>query len=136
MTNNIAVAVLNPSVEEVLQRIVKACSETKGRDLVALDVSKISDVTRYFVITTGHSDRQVQGITNKIIEALSQVGIEPDSIEGLDQAHWVLVDLGDIVVHVFYEPTRAYYDLDGLWASAKKIEVADESDRNNHPHAA
>ena len=136
MTDNIAVAVLNPSTEEVLEKIIKACSETKGRDIVALDVSTISDVTKYFVIATGHSDRQVLGISNKIVETLSEVGVEPDSVEGLDQAHWVLMDLGDVVVHVFYEAARSYYDLEGLWATAKRLPLAPNEPVNRRYAAA
>ncbi|MCO6430418.1 MAG: ribosome silencing factor [Deltaproteobacteria bacterium] len=127
MTENVAVAVLNPSLEELLDKIIKACGEAKGKDTVLLDVSKISDIAQYFVIVSGRSDRQVQGISNKIIQSITEMGIAPTSVEGLEEGQWVLMDTGDVVVHVFYEPTREYYDLEGLWASAKRLEVGSKN---------
>jgi len=103
--------------------VVQGCAEGKGTQVVALSVSGVSDVADYFVIASGRSDRQVQGIVNKAIEMLDQRGIKPISIEGFDQGHWILVDFGDVVLHVFYEPMREHYNIEGLWSRGKKVDL-------------
>lgn len=106
---------------ELAKIIINACSDARAKDPVVLNVKPISDITDNFIIVSGRSDRHVQGITNKIIAALQVAGLEPESVEGFEKAHWVLIDLGEVVVHVFYEPVREYYDLEGLWARATKV---------------
>ena len=127
MTKNLADAFGDSQSRGVVQKIVHACQEAKGQDLAVLDVKKIFDLSDYFIVVSGRSDRQVQGISNKIIEALIQEGIAPVVIEGLDEGQWVLLDFGNVIVHVFYEATRHYYDFDALWARALRIEIADGS---------
>ena len=112
-----------PSSSQLVKRIVGACSDAKGRDIVVLDVSKSFSVASYFVIVSGRSDRQVQGISNRILHDLHQVGFKPYSTDGLEQGQWVLLDCDDVVVHVFYEPLRSHYNLESLWASAKKVNI-------------
>ena len=107
----------------VVNEIINACSDAKGKDILVLDLRKVSDMTQYFVLVSGRSDRQVQGIANKALAALAQHGCRPDSIEGLEEGHWVLCDLGDVVLHVFYEGTRQHYDLEGLWFRADRLPV-------------
>lgn len=109
--------------QEILSSIVNACQEAKGSDISLLNVSKIYDVAEYFVVVSGRSDRQVQGIANKVIQALAKFNIQPSIIEGMEEGHWVLIDFGDLVLHAFYEPTRKYYDVDTLWARAERIEL-------------
>jgi len=108
----------------VLKRVVEACEDVKGQDVAVLDVRRISDFTDYFVVVSGRSDRQVQGITNRVVEELHQLGIDTYSVEGYEDAQWVLIDCGDVVVHVFYEPVREYYDLESLWIQAPKVELS------------
>lgn len=116
----IATNKMTPS--ELAAKIVQACEDTKGQDVLVLDTSGRSDLANYFVIVSGRSDRQVQGIAHRINAMLEENGQEPLSIEGLDQGHWVLLDCEDVVVHVFYEPVRAKYDLEGLWHRAKRVD--------------
>ena len=111
------------TASHVMKRIVSAASDAKGRDIVVLDVSKVSDIASYFVIVSGRSDRQVQGISNRILDGLREEGTKPFSTDGLDKGHWVLMDFSDVVVHVFYEPMREHYNLESLWASAKRVKV-------------
>ncbi|MBX7138886.1 MAG: ribosome silencing factor [Oligoflexia bacterium] len=121
-----AAEVLNPGPGTplgVVNEIINACSDAKGKDILVLDVRKVSDMAQYFVLVSGRSDRQVQGIANKALEALAQHGYHPDSIEGLEEGHWVLCDLGDVVLHVFYEATRQHYDLEGLWFRAGRLQI-------------
>jgi ribosome-associated protein len=91
-------------------------------DPVVLEVKKLSSFTDFFVICSGTSDRQVQAIAGHIEEKLGAEKIRPLSVEGKREGRWVLLDYGDVVVHVFYQPVRDFYDLERLWADAPRIE--------------
>jgi ribosome-associated protein len=126
MKNNLALVVKDDAGSiDVVRRVVQACEDVKGMDVVALDVRAISDLSDYFVVVTGRSDRQVQGITNRVIEELLTIGVKPLSVEGYEDSQWVLIDCGDVVVNVFYEPVRAFYDIESLWMRARRVEVAE-----------
>lgn len=98
--------------------VVEACEEGKGTDLTVLSVSEAFGLADYFVIASGRSDRQVQGIANRIIHRAEEAGLKPIAVEGLEKAHWVLIDFGGVIAHVFYESVREMYDLEGLWTNA------------------
>lgn len=115
------VQVKEQSAEEILQHVVAACADAKGKDITILDVSKIFDLANYFVIVTARSDRQAQGISNRVIDTLMEHKTDPYSVDGLEEGHWVLVDYGDVILHVFYEPVREHYNIEGLWAAATKV---------------
>ena len=104
--------------------LVNAALEAKAADIKVLDVRHRSDVSNYVIIASGNSDRQVQGITNRILHQCKDAGIEVTSVEGLEKAHWVLIDCADILVHVFYLPARQHYDLEGLWMDATPLKVS------------
>ena len=110
----------------VLRRVAvaaAAASAKKGSDIVALDVGDILSITDAFVITSGSNVRQVRTIVDEIEKAMKeQLSVPPSSVEGLDDATWVLLDFGDMVVHVFHDETRAYYELERLWADAPRID--------------
>jgi ribosome-associated protein len=125
MKNNLALVVKDDAGSmQVVERVVQACEDVKGQDVVALDMRTISDFSDYFIVVTGRSDRQVQGITNRVIEELLTIGIKPLSVEGYEESQWVLIDCGDVVVNVFYEPVRDFYDVESLWMRARKLDVA------------
>lgn len=107
----------------VAKQIVEACEDVKGGEVVVLDVASISDFADYFIVASGRSDRQVQGITNRVIEELGRHGVRPLSVEGYEDGQWVLIDCGDVVAHIFYEPVRSEYDLEGLWMRARKLDI-------------
>ncbi len=88
-----------------------------------LDLREVTSFTDYFVICSGANSRQVQAIANEIQQKLSETGERPTNVEGLENAEWVLLDYGDLVVHVFSEPARAYYDLDRLWRTAQEVSI-------------
>jgi ribosome-associated protein len=111
-------------------QVANACAEAKGKDITVLDMSKMLTLSDYFVVTSGRSDRQVQGIANRIIDALAAHGVHPLSCEGLDEGQWVLVDYGDVIVHVFYEPMREHYDIEGLWTRARRLVVTEDESGN------
>lgn len=110
------------TAEELLHLVVQGCSEAKGRDIKVLDVSKVFGLASYFVIVSGRSDRQAQGICNRVIDTLAQHEVSPLSVDGMEDGQWVLADFGDVMMHVFYEPVREYYNLEGLWATADRVQ--------------
>ena len=98
-------------------------SAKSGRDIVVLDVGDIISITEMFVLVSATNVRQVRTVVEEIEVALKASDDEgPRAIEGLDDASWVLMDYGDVIVHVFLEETRAYYDLDRLWADAPVVQ--------------
>ncbi len=99
----------------------RAALDHKAVDLVILDVRALSSFTDYFIICSGNSDRQVQAITSHIEEKLGQEGILPMGLEGKSGGRWALLDYGDVVIHVFYQPVREFYDLERLWADAPRV---------------
>jgi len=80
----------------------------------------------YFIICSGQSSRHVQGIASFIEESLAKEGIYPLGIEGFTQGSWILMDYNEVIIHIFYKPIREFYDLEGLWSSAKRIEAQTE----------
>jgi ribosome-associated protein len=94
----------------------------KAIDTIIIDVSEISSFADYFVICSGKSDRQVRAIAEHIQLVLKEQHILPNHIEGLETGQWVLMDYDDCVVHIFFEPIRTFYDLEGLWSDAKRLE--------------
>ena len=101
---------------------LKAVYEKKARDVVVLDVRELTSVADVFIICSGRSNRQVTALAERIKAVLGQHKIKPISVEGLSEGLWVLLDYGSVIFHIFYEPIRAFYDLDGLWIDAKKID--------------
>jgi ribosome-associated protein len=89
--------------------------------LVVLETSALTSIGDYFVICSGRSDTQVQAIAEGVRDHLSSLGVEPLSVEGLERGQWALLDYGDVVMHVFQVPIRAFYDLDRLWARAPRV---------------
>lgn len=104
----------------------KAAIDKRGENVKILDLSEISGFTDYFVIASGTSDRQVQSMAESILDALAEVGRKPVSVEGLSEGRWVLMDFGDVVVHLFLDALREYYDLEGLWTEAPRVKVPSE----------
>lgn len=98
-----------------------AIDDKKGEDIVLLDLSGLLVVTDVFVVASGTSNRHVKSLVEDAEEALRAVGRRPLRREGVDHGEWVLLDYGDVVVHVFDRQTRAYYELERLWADAPHI---------------
>jgi len=100
---------------------VRYALEKKAQDVVVMDVSATSSLADYFVLCSGRSDTQVQAIAPSIEQNLVAHGTRARSIEGLATGQWVLVDFADVIVHVFLEHVREFYDLERLWARAPRI---------------
>ena len=104
-----------------LDLFVKAVLGRKALDVVMLDVGELTSLADTFIICSGRSNRQVSAIAEFIRTDLKKNGMVPLSVEGLKEGHWVLMDYGNVVIHVFYDPVRRFYDLEGLWADAPRI---------------
>jgi len=105
---------------------VNASLKKKAKNLIILNVKEYSSFADYFIICSGTSDRQVQAITASIQENLKEYGIMPLGIEGEKLGRWVLMDYEDVIIHIFYEPVREFYDIERLWSDAPRMEVGDE----------
>ena len=98
--------------------------EKKAFDVRLLEVKGLSSLTDYLVLASGRSDRQVQAIAEEVRAGLKNEHASPPlAVEGMNEGRWVLIDFGDVMVHVFQEPVRQFYDLDGLWQEAKELPV-------------
>src|SRR5208283_2615843 len=105
---------------------VRACQEKKATDISILQLdAQASGFTDYFVLCSGANPRQVQAIADEIDQKLSAAGVEPKHTEGYTQAEWVLMDYVDFVVHIFSETARKFYDLERLWKTATRLQLAD-----------
>jgi ribosome-associated protein len=101
----------------------QAAADKNGTDIVLLDVGEIISIIDWFVLISASNTRQVRTIVDEVEQALVVLdGARPSGVEGKDDATWVLLDYGDVIVHVFLDQTRAYYDLDRLWADAGRID--------------
>jgi ribosome-associated protein len=102
---------------------LKAAIEKKAQNPVLLELKGMTSLTDYFLLCSGKSDRQVQSIARAIEEALKKEGLRPLGQEGVREGKWILMDYEDVVVHIFLEPVRKFYDLEGLWMDAPKIDL-------------
>jgi ribosome-associated protein len=97
--------------------------ERKAVNPVVFDVGKLTSIADYFLIASGKSSRQVQAIAQHLQRRMKDEGFTLFGVEGEQDGHWVLLDYGDLVVHLFYEPVREFYDLEGLWIEARRINL-------------
>lgn len=111
---------------ERLNLFIEAVKEGHGERVVALDVRGLSSICDYFIIAQGRSTRHVQGTADKLRERLKKERIYPLDVEGEREGKWILLDYGDIVIHLFYEPMREFYDLEGLWHEARRVVEEEE----------
>lgn len=106
----------------------KVLSDKKGQDIVVLELKGLTLIADYFVLVTGKSSTHVQSLTTNLQEELAKHGIHELRIEGQREAKWVLLDYSDVVVHIFQEETRRFYDLERLWGDAKKYAFVEETE--------
>lgn len=106
---------------ETVNQIRQAIEDKKGRDIIVLDIQRVSLIADYFLICSGNSFIQVKAIAENIEEKLEEKGIKVIRREGLNEGKWVLLDYGDVVVHVFQEEERRFYNLERLWGDAETL---------------
>ncbi|HFF1008605.1 TPA: ribosome silencing factor [Staphylococcus aureus] len=104
--------------QELLAIAVDAIDKKKGEDTISLEMKGISDMTDYFVVTHGNNERQVQAIARAVKEVANEQNIEVKRMEGYNEARWILIDLADVVVHVFHKDERNYYNIEKLYQDA------------------
>ena len=118
-------------VREWARTAARAASAKGGEDTVIIEVGLVLAITDAFVITSGRNARQVKTIAEEVEARLKADGdIKPLRVEGLGDSHWILLDYGDLVVHVFLDETREFYDLERLWSDAPRVAWEDEAARN------
>lgn len=103
-------------IDTLKKLALDALEELKARDITQLDVAKLTDVTDLMIIASGTSTRHVSALAQNLVEKAKVEGMQPRGVEGGTNADWVLVDLGDIIVHIMLPEARALYDLERLWA--------------------
>ncbi|MCA9508671.1 MAG: ribosome silencing factor [Myxococcales bacterium] len=100
-----------------------AADDKKASDIRIIDVSKLTSFADYFVICSAPSERQVQAIIGNVEDTMRKDGFKPLGVEGLETSSWVLIDFGDVIFHCFTDAAREYYDLEGFWIDAPKIDI-------------
>ena len=110
------------AADDLAQAAAQLAWEKKASDILLLDVRGLCSYADFFIISSAPSERQAAAIARSVDDGLRRGGVKPLSVEGLKQGNWALLDFGDIVVHVFLDTARDYYDLEGFWTDAKKVE--------------
>jgi ribosome-associated protein len=119
------------TLDEILVQATRAAREKKALDLTVLDLREVTSFADYFLICSGTSTRQVQAIADAVLGKLREAGTRPLHVEGYEVAEWTLIDFGSLIVHVFSEKARRFYDLERLWRDAKRVEIPDEGQSRN-----
>lgn len=105
------------AAEDLLKTVVDSLDTNKAEDIVSIDLSGKSSIADHMVIANGRSQRQVAALADYVLKGIKEAGFKGASVQGLDQADWVLIDAGDIIVHIFRPEVRSFYNLDKLWTT-------------------
>lgn len=108
---------------EMLKLALEALEDKKAEDLRVIDISEVSVIADYFVIAGGNSRSQIQALCDNVEEKLGRAGLPMKQVEGYDTANWILMDFGDIIVHVFDKENRLLYDLERLWRDGRQVDI-------------
>ncbi|MCI9601397.1 MAG: ribosome silencing factor [Lachnospiraceae bacterium] len=111
--------------KEMAKIVVNALEEKKAKDLKLLDISDVSVLADYFVIASGSNHNQVQAMADEVEEKLGKAGFTPKQVEGYQTANWILMDYQDIIIHIFDEENRLFYDLERIWRDGNLVEKVD-----------
>ena len=109
--------------KEMAKLAIKAMEDKKAEDISLIDISEVSVIADYFLIASGSNRSQIQAIIDNVEVTLGRAGAALKQIEGYDTANWVLMDYGDIIVHVFDRDNRLFYDLERIWRDGKKVDI-------------
>lgn len=110
-------------IKELAALAVAALEEKKAEDISVIDISQVSVIADYFIIAGGNNKSQIQALSDIVDEKLGQAGLPLKQIEGYNNANWILLDFGDIIVHIFDKENRLFYDLERIWRDGKRIEI-------------
>ncbi len=111
------------NTEELVKTAAQALSDKKGENIAVLDIRGLTIIADYFVLVTAGSLRQMDALKDSVEEAFSKEGLEPAHIEGANASNWILMDYGDIVIHIFDREGRSFYDLERIWKDGKRVEI-------------
>lgn len=109
--------------KENLKIIYNAIADKKGERIKILDISEISPIADYFIITNGNNKNQVQAIADNVNDEMLKLGIHPERVEGFNTAGWILMDYNNVVVHIFSKDDRFFYDLERIWSDGRTIDA-------------
>lgn len=110
-------------VKEMAVLAVNALEDKKAEDICVIDISEISVLADYFIIAGGNNISQIQALSDAVDEKLNKAGFPLKQIEGYNNANWILLDFGDIIVHIFDRENRLFYDLERIWRDGKKVDL-------------
>ncbi len=108
---------------EMTRLAIKALEDKKGNDIRVIDIQDVSIIADYFIIASGSNRNQVQTMADNVEEVLGRSGYEPRQLEGYGTATWILMDYNDIIVHIFSEEDRLFYDLERIWRDGKNVDI-------------
>lgn len=111
------------NILEIAQKSAELMEDKKAANVLILDIHGLSVIADYFVIASGNSVTQVQALTSELKKKMNEMGIEVKGVEGFDEARWVLVDLGDVVVHIFHKEERDFYNIERIWGDAGIVQL-------------
>lgn len=114
---------MNNTINDTLKTIIDALEDKKAENIQLIDISEVSTVADYFVITNGVNVSQIQALADHVEEKLVTSGIHPRSVEGYQSANWILMDYNDFLVHIFDKESRGFYDLERMWRDGKVIDI-------------
>ncbi|MCR5836804.1 MAG: ribosome silencing factor [Lachnospiraceae bacterium] len=109
--------------KEIAKIAFNALDDKKGIDISIIDITEVSVIADYFIIAGGNNENQVQAMVDSVDEELSKAGIHANHIEGYRNANWVLMDYNDVIIHVFNQDDRLFYDLERIWRDGKEIDI-------------
>ena len=109
--------------KEMTTLAIKALEDKKGNDIRVIDIQDVSIIADYFIIASGSNRNQVQTMADNVEEVLGRAGYEPRQLEGYGMATWILMDYNDIIVHIFSEEDRLFYDLERIWRDGKNVDI-------------
>lgn len=109
--------------EQMASIVVKAIDDKLGKDIKVIDISQVSVLADYFIIASGSNKNQVQAIVDNIEDDLLKAGYHPKQVEGYQSANWILLDYADIIIHIFDEENRLFYDIERIWRDGKDLDV-------------
>ncbi|MFD2728298.1 ribosome silencing factor [Enterococcus camelliae] len=109
----------------MVELAVRAADSKRAEDILVLNVKEVSLLADYFMICSGNNERQIQAIADTIIDKESEANVQIKQIEGKDSAKWILIDLGDVIVHVFSHSERSFYNLEKLWSNAPLLNITE-----------
>lgn len=117
---------MNMTAKEITVTAFKALEDKKGEEITVIDISEISVMADYFIIVGGSNKNQVQALADNVSDELEKLDVHPKHIEGYSSANWILLDYGDVIIHVFNQEDRLFYDLERIWKDGKNIKNIEE----------